>query len=100
MGRAGEGARGHAPEDGRVDTSEVSGGLCLALASGRLDRAHHCARGKSSSVQGWRAGGRCADPRSGPVPPLCATLSSSESASGACSSELGPQPQASPRLPP
>lgn len=51
MGRAGEGVRGHAPEDRWVDTSEASGGQCPALAGGLLGQVHHGARRKSSPSQ-------------------------------------------------
>lgn len=70
VGRAGEGVRGHAPEDRWVDTSEASGGRCPALAGGLLGQVHHGAQRKSSSGRGWGARGMCADPRQGPAPPL------------------------------
>ena len=58
MGRAGE-REGHAPKDGRVDTSEASGGLCPALAGGCLGQVHHGAQGKSSCFRGGGRGQVC-----------------------------------------
>ena len=92
MGRAGEGVRGHAPEDRWVDTSEASGGQCPALAGGLLGQVHHGARRKSSSVPGWGARGMCADPRQGPAPPLCTIPSSSESDSRPAAQSWGLSP--------